>query len=387
MAYIVMLSKEAIYSFNKGHRGITIAEAELASVMNLVIKKAEYSNANLAKQNNAATALIYDDGITLINKSRISTKMLSRLSYAGSAFKVLAQTTEQEMKQAISKLSFISPRFSARKIGKIAFSEKQLGSLIWDSMLKKGLKPEVCLNSEENAFYFISLDSLISPVSLYSLNNSKQKKGPIKEKGNLKEEKHHINEKKIAIAKKIWSNKRDFLQRKPHLRPGQSPVSLEPRLARACINLVTAKKQNTIVDPFCGTGGILIEAVFLGHKAVGYDISSVMLKKAEANLKHYKLKGYTLEKRSALGLSSRYSYIVTDLPYGLNTGKLDKSLYKSFFLALKKAGIKKAVIITPDFIPVTKEIKSFGFRVLLSFRKYIHKSLTKIITLIHLDSR
>ena len=48
--------------------------------------------------------------------------------------------------------------------------------------------------------------------------------------------------------------------RKVGERPFFSPISLHPRYARALINLTGVKNGGTVLDPFCGTGGIVIEA-------------------------------------------------------------------------------------------------------------------------------
>lgn len=48
---------------------------------------------------------------------------------------------------------------------------------------------------------------------------------------------------------------------------------LEPRLARACINLAVGPKENaTVVDPFCGSGTVLLEADLMGLNQLGGDI-------------------------------------------------------------------------------------------------------------------
>jgi tRNA G10 N-methylase Trm11 len=48
---------------------------------------------------------------------------------------------------------------------------------------------------------------------------------------------------------------------------------LPPKLARQMLNLaVPGTEKKTILDPFCGTGTVLLEAVMLGHKALGSDI-------------------------------------------------------------------------------------------------------------------
>lgn len=48
---------------------------------------------------------------------------------------------------------------------------------------------------------------------------------------------------------------------------------IEPRLARACINLAVGHKDfATVVDPFCGSGTILLEANLMGFNVVGGDL-------------------------------------------------------------------------------------------------------------------
>lgn len=48
---------------------------------------------------------------------------------------------------------------------------------------------------------------------------------------------------------------------------------LEPRIARACINIaVGTKKEAHIVDPFCGSGTILLEANLMGFTSAGADV-------------------------------------------------------------------------------------------------------------------
>ena len=48
-------------------------------------------------------------------------------------------------------------------------------------------------------------------------------------------------------------------------RPFFRPVSLEPRLARAAVNIAAGVDEGYVVDPMCGTGGILIESALTGR--------------------------------------------------------------------------------------------------------------------------
>ena len=80
-----------------------------------------------------------------------------------------------------------------------------------------------------------------------------------------------------AKRKKLWAAKSDkrFVARVPKNKPKRHPAMLKPKLARLLVNLTGAKKQ--LLDPFCGTGSILIEAGVLGLKPLGSDIDPKMI--------------------------------------------------------------------------------------------------------------
>ena len=68
-------------------------------------------------------------------------------------------------------------------------------------------------------------------------------------------------------------------------RPYQDPtVTMSPRLARTLVNLCGLQNGNTLLDPFCGHGTILQEALLVGLNVVGIDISSSEISKARENL-------------------------------------------------------------------------------------------------------
>jgi tRNA (guanine10-N2)-dimethyltransferase len=100
-------------------------------------------------------------------------------------------------------------------------------------------------------------------------------------------------------------------------RPYFHPVALEPKLCRAMINLAMVKEGDTILDPFCGTGSIMLEANSMGMDAIGCDLSSKMCRGALTNLRSSK-NGFIINC-DALSLPLKMNFIdavVTDLPYG-----------------------------------------------------------------------
>jgi putative methyltransferase (TIGR01177 family) len=185
----------------------------------------------------------------------------------------------------------------------------------------------------------------------------------------------------MYLGKLVWENDRRYLGRAPHLRPVLSPVSLPPKLARACVNLLGIRK-GTVLDPFCGTGGILIEAALLGHRAVGYDIDPKMLLASKKNLDACNITGYSLFRRDALDLDQRHRYIVTDLPYGKNTGHLGNRLYPDFLKRLKKSNVRMAVVMFPASAEPARLLKKAGLSPAGVFSHYVHRSMTKEIVLI-----
>ena len=90
----------------------------------------------------------------------------------------------------------------------------------------------------------------------------------------------------------IWGLKQKNWQRSgwggrsPTERPYFQPVSLEPRLARLMISLGhrSDSEPTTVIDPFCGTGGIAIEAMLAGLNVLASDLDPKMVKGTEKNL-------------------------------------------------------------------------------------------------------
>lgn len=270
-----------------------------------------------------------------------SFKNYQRLAYTKSVYQLLFTTNKSRLEKDIEKYPWnriYKENFCVRQFN-TGISEKKFGSLIWEKIKN----PKVKLKNAKTEIHFFRHNS------------------------------------KIFCCNLIKVIKSDYEERKPHKRPELHPSSLHPRLARAVINL-TGIKKGILLDPFCGSGGILLEAGLIGLKPVGYDIDPVMIRRAKINLKHYKIKAQ-LEMKDSTLLKKPVNYVVTDLPYGRNTpSKNLEDIYKDFIAALKKILKKKAVIMFPDFIDHKRLLK--GFKIEKEFTYYLHKSLSKNIILI-----
>lgn len=179
----------------------------------------------------------------------------------------------------------------------------------------------------------------------------------------------------------IADTDKSYMKRKAHLRPRLHPTSMHPRLARACINLSGVKKGR-LLDPFCGSGGILIEAGLMGYDLTGYDLEPEMLDRCRANLEHYGLKS-KLTIRDSTTLREPFDLIVTDLPYGRNSKKSESldSLYMKFLTSARKT-VPAAVVVFPDFADLRKAVKGTGWRILSEFTHYVHRSLSRKIVVL-----
>ncbi|MCC6059146.1 MAG: methyltransferase domain-containing protein [Thermofilum sp.] len=88
----------------------------------------------------------------------------------------------------------------------------------------------------------------------------------------------------IVLGVKLQSVKGDrFEPRAPGRRVYERPFALRVELARLLVNLSSPSLESPLLDPFCGTGGILIEAALEGVFAVGIDLDYDNVRGARRN--------------------------------------------------------------------------------------------------------
>jgi len=183
--------------------------------------------------------------------------------------------------------------------------------------------------------------------------------------------------------KKATIDTSHFQKRRGHFRPFLAPITLHPKIARALVNLSGIKKQETLLDPFCGTGGILLEAGLLGIHIIGSDIDKKMIDGCRKNLEFYHLTNFTLFCADIGDISKHVcsvDAVVTDFPYARATTTKGEELTKLYDRAfmnisqiLKKNG--RAVIGLSN-----KEILAIGKKYLSVLKTYqikSHRSLTR----------
>ncbi|MBN2047292.1 MAG: methyltransferase domain-containing protein [Anaerolineaceae bacterium] len=96
------------------------------------------------------------------------------------------------------------------------------------------------------------------------------------------------------------------------------PGSLKPPVAAALVRLAHTANRARVLDPFCGSGTILIEAAATGCRAVGGDLNPEALNASDENLSNARSSA-ALHCWNAVNLpftDFQFDAVITNLPWG-----------------------------------------------------------------------
>ncbi|HUW42782.1 MAG TPA: methyltransferase domain-containing protein [Thermoplasmata archaeon] len=187
---------------------------------------------------------------------------------------------------------------------------------------------------------------------------------------------------KAHIGREIAEiDRTQYEKRKNRFLPFNSPISIHPRLARALINMTANSRKCKILDPFCGTGTLLIESALMGMDAHGSDLSEKMIEGSRANLKQLGLEA-DLKKSDVAEISKfnkKFDCIVTDPPYGRSSSTNKEAIEDLYSRALRSfAGNLtengRVGIIVPD--QKTLDFED-DFRIIRKASVRAHRSLVR----------
>lgn len=165
----------------------------------------------------------------------------------------------------------------------------------------------------------------------------------------------------VMTAEKIWFGRLiseadgkwvDFNQR-PHV----TSSSLPARLALALVNIISSPGES-LLDPCCGTGTIVMSAAQYGMKASGYDINPRMVGATTKNLKHFELHA-NVQLKDARTIQNKFDTIATDLPYGISLVK-DSDATDDILLNLRTLAPKAGFI---DIRDINQQLTDKGYNV------------------------
>lgn len=140
-------------------------------------------------------------------------------------------------------------------------------------------------------------------------------------------------------------------------KPQNYSTALNTRTARAIVNIAAGRGNEDssairLVDPCCGMGTVLIEALSMGLSIEGFDSNPLAVKGARVNLAHF---GYSdcVKLADMRLLHGSYDAAIMDMPYNLcSVLPEDESI--SMLRSLRKLA-KRAVVVTTMPIDVQLE--------------------------------
>lgn len=174
--------------------------------------------------------------------------------------------------------------------------------------------------------------------------------------------------------------------RNPMHRPFFRSVLVPRQRARCLVNLTGVQPGQRFLDPFCGTGSLLVEAALVGALACGSDIDSVMVSGSRANLRHEDLPGQVrrIDARRLDEWGTVFDALATDIPYGRSASTHGSDVDDLFHrLLVSAAGVLRAgayaVVMAPAGLPAPEHPE---FAVVARFRERASASLTREIWLL-----
>ena len=184
-----------------------------------------------------------------------------------------------------------------------------------------------------------------------------------------------------ALGWLVAETERGFDRRAPGERPFFQPGGMDAMLARALANMAGATPESRILDPMCGTGGLLLEAGLLGADVVGLDAQRKMVRGTRENLYAFLTGEWELIRGDAAALplvDDTIDGVVFDTPYGRQskiTGELDE---------LITGALSEARRVAPRCVLVGDRLwepqaTDAGWTVKAAFERRVHRSLTRHI--------
>jgi tRNA G10 N-methylase Trm11 len=355
-------------------------------------------------------------------KTKLPTEILKQ------AFLDKNKQTQSQITQVLASSSLVDE--IAKSADKVLFgvsvycSEKTLRHLsgIIQRFIGSAVKDELAGYGKKSKFMGFSRDRMFAQLSHVEV----LKKNLVETKGEVllclgKEETW------IAVTTGVH-NPFEF-QKRDVYKPNQRKIfAMPPRLARIMVNLSGCKPGKVLLDPFCGVGTILQEALLERAQVIGVDVNSWCVKATEENLewltREYSLKDadFRVIQGNVGRLAQKVGQetvdcIVTEpdlgpalrqVPTGPYAQKIIQKLKPLFFgfseaayRVLKNGG--RMALVTPYILsrsgqevtmPIAEKLESIGFKRVEPFSKNMFatdakgvEELMELHSLVEMDER
>lgn len=144
-------------------------------------------------------------------------------------------------------------------------------------------------------------------------------------------------------------------QNKPH----SYSTALSTRVARAVANIAVPNPDGVkAIDPCCGIGNVLVEALSMGIDIVGRDINPLVIEPVKVNIAYFGFKG-DVQHGPIADVTETYDVAIVDMPYNIFSDATPEDQLDIVRQARRIA--KKVIVVTIDTID--HMIEEVGFTI------------------------
>ena len=145
---------------------------------------------------------------------------------------------------------------------------------------------------------------------------------------------------KYVESESIWFRH----QKKPH----SYSTALSTRVARAVANIAVPNPAGVkVIDPCCGIGNVLVEALSMNMDIVGRDINPLVIEPAQENIAYFGLSGDVTVGPIA-EVDEMYDVAIIDMPYNIFSAATPEDQLDILLHARRIA--KRVVVVTIETI-------------------------------------
>lgn len=285
--------------------------------------------------------------ILVLDSDSLRKDVLERLAFTHEVSELIDSCRVNDIENVFDTIPITEKKFCVRvrRIGNVrincASMERQLGSILWN----KGAK--------------ISVSDPEVIVRVYITESGRAYIGYLLHR----------------------TDKKQFLERQPDLKPYFRPGVILPKFARALVNISEVNKGNLLLDPMCGVGTILVEGGLMGVKVFGGEVFPEIVMGCKKNLDFYGIP-VNLVKSDVKALPIKdesFDAIVTDFPYlrsSKSYGEIENLYIESINEFLRVLKTRKRAVIVSNL-----DIEDFltGFKIEGKVLQRIHGTLTRRI--------
>lgn len=166
----------------------------------------------------------------------------------------------------------------------------------------------------------------------------------------------------IAKAAGRWllgaAHKSEAVWLRHQSKPQNYSTALGTRVARAIANIAVPDPRGVrAIDPCCGIGTVLVEAMSMGIDIVGRDLNPLAVRGARTNLSHFGMP-QPVAIQDMRHIDETYDAAILDMPYNL-CSKLSEAEQLSMLQSARRMA-SRAVIVSTE--PIEAALAEAGFR-------------------------